>query len=117
MSRAHSSLSGFTLLEIMIALAIIGTALTVILHTVNYHAGIMQNNINTTSMYQYAKEKMHDLESSTNNSKGKIKNTRFTFENEVIRSEDIVIIELRTTIYNGDKKVMLKQLVMEKNLL
>ena len=116
MSRKRPSLSGFTLLEIMIALAIIGTALTVILHTVNFHAGIMQDNINTTSMYQYAKEKMHDLESSESNSKGKIKNTAFTFENKAIKPEDSAIIELNTTIYSDDKKVTLKQLVMKKNL-
>ena len=116
MSRDHTSLSGFTLLEIMIALAIIGTALTVILHTVNFHAGIMQENINTTNMYQYAKEKMHDLESSSINSKGKIKSTTFTFENKAIKPEDSEIIELRTTIYSDDKKVTLKQLVMKKNL-
>ena len=37
--------TGFTLLEVMIALAIIGIALVVILHTVNYHADIMHENV------------------------------------------------------------------------
>ena len=115
MSRDCSSSPGFTLLEIMIALAIIGTALTVILHTVNFHAGIMQDNINTTSMYQYAKEKMQELESSTKNSKGKISNTAFTFENKAIKSEDSPIIELNTTIYSDDRQVTLKQLVTNKH--
>ncbi len=115
MKRVCPSVSGFTLLEIMIALAIIGSALTVILHTVNYHAGIMQENINTTNMYQHAKEKMHNMESKTVNSKGKIKGTSFKFENRVIKPEDSDIIELSTSIYSDDKKVTLRQLVLKKN--
>ena len=54
--HARSDLSGFTLLEIMIALAIIGMTLTVVIHTVNYHANVLHENIMTTEMYQVAKE-------------------------------------------------------------
>lgn len=48
---------GFTLLEIMIALAIIGLTLVTVLHTVNYHSNVSYENIVTTQMVQSAKEK------------------------------------------------------------
>lgn len=105
---------GFTLLEIMIALAIIGITLTVILHTVNFHAGIMYENTIMTQMYQLAKEKMNDLETTAANSKGKIGKTGFTFENIAIRPEESDIIELRTIVYGHDKQVTLDKLIIKR---
>jgi len=107
--------SGFTLLEIMIALAIIGTTLTVILHTVNFHAGIMDDNTITTRMYQVAKEKMYDLETSGKNSKGKISETGFTYENVAIKQEESDIIELRTIVRGGKKEIVLNSLIRKKD--
>lgn len=109
-----SSSFGFTLLEMMIALAIIGITLTVILHTVNFHVNIMSENIRTTRMYQLAKEKMNDLESSPVDTKGKIKGTVFTYENIAIHPEDSGMIELKTIIRGPGKTVALKELVVKK---
>lgn len=104
---------GFTLLEIMIALAIIGITLTVILHTVNYNTEILYQNTITTEMYQLAKEKMYELESNRVNSKGAL-NKNFTFENTVSVSEDPGIVELKTTIRGHGKEVQLTEIVINK---
>jgi prepilin-type N-terminal cleavage/methylation domain-containing protein len=105
---------GFTLLEIMIALAIIGTTLTIILHTINYHADVMYENILTTQMYQLAKEKIVELETTLQDSRGTIDNTNFTYENKVFKQEDSDIIELKTTVKGYGKKVVLSEFVIKK---
>ncbi len=107
---------GFTLLEIMIALAIIGITVTVILHTVNYHAGIMYENTVTTQMYLMAKEKMYELEETQENSSGAIENTGFRYENRVLSSGDSEIVRLKTVIRGDDKKVTLIELAFKKGI-
>ena len=105
--------SGFTLLEVMIALAIIGFTLVVVLHTVNYHAGIMYQNTITTQMYQMAKEKMFELEKSHANAKGSL-GPVYAFENSVTRLEDSEILELKTTVTGQGKEVSLTERVVKK---
>jgi len=105
--------AGFTLLEVMIALAIIGITLTVVIHTVNYHAKIMYENTITTQMYQVAKEKMYDLEKNRANAEGSL-GPLYTFENRVTRIEDSEILQLRTTVTGQGKEVSLTELVVKE---
>lgn len=105
--------TGFTLLEVMIALAIIGITLAVVLHTVNYHAEIMYQDTITTQMYQLAKERMHELEENRVNAGGSL-GTDYTFENRVTKVEDSEILELRTTVTGRGKEVSLTELVVKK---
>ncbi len=113
-SQNNKITAGFTLLEVMIALAIIGIALTVILHTVNYHVDVMQENTLTTIMYQTAKEKMYDLKKTLINSKGAVESTQLTYENLVFKSNDFNIIELKTVVSGQDNEVSLKAFVIKK---
>ena len=103
---------GFTLLEIMIALAIIGSTIAVVLNTVNYQTSILYNNTITTQMYQFAKEKMSELEKKPLNSKGTIEKTAFKFINTASRMEGSGIVELTTIISGNDKEVVLKRLIV-----
>jgi prepilin-type N-terminal cleavage/methylation domain-containing protein len=105
---------GFTLLEIMIALAIIGTALTVIVHTVNYHTTVMYENTLTTQMYQMAKEKMNELETLPRDSKGDIGAAGLTFENTVTPVKDSRLLELKTIVKGHGKQVVLNAVVINK---
>ncbi len=102
---------GFTLLEIMIALAIIGLTLVTVLQTVNYHSNVSYENIVTTHMVQLAKEKIWDMETNPVNSKGNIEGTDLTFENIVSATDDPVIIELKTVIKGQGKEIVLNELV------
>ena len=112
-SRALNA-AGFTLLEVMIALAIIGMTVTVILHTVNYHADIMYENTLTTQLFQIAKEKMVELEMDKTASKGVIDTTGITYEKIISETDDPEIIELRATITGHGKKITLSELVRKK---
>jgi prepilin-type N-terminal cleavage/methylation domain-containing protein len=102
---------GFTLLEIMIALAIIGITLTIVIHTVNYHANVLYENILTTEMYQAAKEKMFELETDPVESKGKIDETGLQYESTVNGVEGTGLVELKTIIYGKGKRITLSELV------
>jgi prepilin-type N-terminal cleavage/methylation domain-containing protein len=110
----YQSLSGFTLLEIMIALAIIGITLTVVLQSVNFHADIMYENTVTTEMYQIAKEKMYELEMNPKSSKGKITGTNYTFENTALKPKESVVIELKTIVRGNERQVVLNEIVLNK---
>ena len=103
---------GFTLLEIMIALAIIGMALTMLIHTVNYHAGIMYDNTLTTQMVQIAKEKMNELESAPQNQKGDIGTTGLTFENIVSPIQDSDIVKLTTVVKGQGRQIVFNKLII-----
>lgn len=105
------SKKGFTLLEIMIALAIIGLTLVTVLHTVNYHSNVSYENIVTTQMVQSAKEKISDNETDPVNSKGNIEGTDFTYENIVSATDDPGIIELKTVVKGEGKEIVLNELV------
>ncbi len=100
----------------MIALAIIGITVTVILQTVNYHAGIMYENTLTTRMYLIAKEKMFELEETQKNSSGKIEKTGFKYENTVSALEDSDIVRLKTVIRGDDKEISLIELAFKKEI-
>ncbi|MBI5665618.1 MAG: prepilin-type N-terminal cleavage/methylation domain-containing protein [Nitrospirae bacterium] len=114
LSVLTSASSGFTLLEIMIALAIIGTALTVIVHTVNYHTNIMYENILTTRMFQQAKEKMNELETAPQNSTGTIDTTGLSYENTATPIKDTRFVELRTVVKGHGRQVVLNELVINR---
>ena len=105
------SKKGFTLLEIMIALAIIGLTLVTVLHTINYHSNVSYENIVTTQMVQSAKEKISDIETDPVNSRGNIEGTDFTYENIISATDDPGIIELKTVVKGHGKEVALNELI------
>ncbi len=108
--------AGFTLLEVMIALAIIGMTVTVILHTVNYHADIMYENTLRTTILQTAKEKMIELEMDHAPSKGVIGSTGITYEKTVSKTDRPGIIEIRATVTGHGKRITFNELVREKEV-
>ena len=111
--RKRTGFSGFTLLEIMIALAIIGITLTVIIHTVNYHAQVLYENTVTTEMYQIAKEKIYELEMNPVKSKGKIEGTGYQYESTVSNVEEMGLTELKTFVYGKGKELTLTEMVIQ----
>ncbi len=107
-------IEGFTLLEIMIALAIIGTTLTVILYTVNYQADVAYENTVTTQMYMLAKEQIADLERKPENSKGDLPGTDFRYINTAEGIANTDIIEVKTVVNGHGKEVTLSELITKR---
>ena len=107
---------GFTLLEVMIALAIIGMTVTVILHTVNYHSDIMYENTLKTTMLQIAKEKMVELEMDNMPSKGIIGAAGITFEKTISQTSIPGISEIKATVTGHGKKITLTELIRKREI-
>lgn len=55
---------GFTLLEVVIALAIMGTVILTVLGSVNYHLGVIANERDNTTFTLLARARMAELEQS-----------------------------------------------------
>jgi general secretion pathway protein I len=53
---------GFTLLEVMVALAIMAGVILTVLSSVNYHLGIIANERDSTTMTLLARNRMAELE-------------------------------------------------------
>ena len=111
---SNSFEGGFTLLEIMIALAIIGIALTTIISTVNYQADVSYENTVTTQMYMLAKEKIAEMERNPGNSSGDFPDTGFRYVNTAEPIANTDIIELKTVVSGHGKEVLLSELIAKK---
>ena len=66
----RSCMSGFTLLEIMIALAIVGGLLITLIYTLNYHLNLAERHETVTIASLLAREKIIEMEKSLGNKKG-----------------------------------------------
>ncbi|MCD6319120.1 MAG: type II secretion system protein [Candidatus Desulfofervidaceae bacterium] len=61
---------GFTLLEVLIALAITGILLIVLIYTLNYHLELVQEQETATIAYFLAREKIQEIENNPVETKG-----------------------------------------------
>jgi prepilin-type N-terminal cleavage/methylation domain-containing protein len=112
--RGYFSFTGFTLLEIMIALAIIGSFLTVIIYTVNYHADVSYKNAETTQMFQLAKEKLTEMETNPRDSSGTFADTGFAFITTVNEIGEPGIIEIISVISTDEREITLSELIISR---
>jgi general secretion pathway protein I len=56
--------AGFTLLEVMVSLAIMAGVVLTVLGSVNYHIGIMANERDTTALTLIARSRLAELEAA-----------------------------------------------------
>ena len=110
----YCSSPGFSLLEIMIALAIIGAVLTVIIHTTNYQADISFENTVTTRMFQLAKEKLTEMESNPINTKGTFADSGFSFTTTVKDIGEPGIVEIISIVSDNEREIALSELIIRK---
>lgn len=117
---SYLSSSGFTFLEIMVALAIVGIAVITILHTVNYHADVVYEHTLTTRMLLMAREKIAEMEINPKNDKGVFPEIDVSYETIVRdikdsqQTEDKGIVELKAIVRGYDKEIELSELVVKK---
>lgn len=105
---------GFSLIEIIIALAIIGSVLTVLIYTVNHHAEISYDNAVTTHMYQLAKEKLQEMELNPRDSQGTLDSGKYSYMTTVSESAVTGIVEISSVIRNNRREVALKEFIRSK---
>ena len=108
---------GFTLLEIMIALAIIGGLLITLLYSLNYHLGIAERQETLTIATMLAKNKLHEIEASPAATKGDFPDPygAYHYTTEIKSSPYPGISEILVTVVNGKENVKFSEFI-EKNL-
>lgn len=110
---ALSLQNGFTLLEVMISLAIVGGLLVTILYTLNYHLGVADRHRIVTISTELAKSKMYELETSPAAEKGVFPEpySDYSYETSVRISIMPGMSEIGVVVRNGRETVSLAELV------
>jgi general secretion pathway protein I len=106
---------GFTLLEVLIALAIVGGLLVTLIYTLNYHLGLVERQETITVATLLAKGKMIDLEKNPESKKGEFEapNNRYAYETFVKESPYPGISEIGVVVTAGKEEVRLNEFVFK----
>lgn len=104
--------AGFTLLEIMVALAIIGSLLVTVLYSLNYHLGIAEKHEFITVATMLAKNKMSDMEQIPSAGKGTFPDpySAYNYETGVKDSSYPGLSEMWVTVSKDKENVKLTEL-------
>jgi len=107
---------GFTLLEVMISLAIVGGLLVTLIYTLNYHLGIAEQHRETTISVSLAKEKMYAMEKRPLTEKGKFAEpyADFSYETSVKNSSFPGMSEISVTVSGGKESLTLSELIRKQ---
>src|SRR3990172_5409487 len=112
MRDRESKKGGFSLLEVMISLAIIGGLLITVLYTLQYHLSIAERHEFATLAYLLAQRKMVEAEQAPASAKGDFPSpyTGFSYITEVRESPYPGVSEISVTVVRGDESVKLSEL-------
>ncbi len=107
---------GFTLLEVMISLAIVGGLLVTLIYTLNYHLGIAEQHRETTIAVSLAKEKMYAMELKPLNEKGTFPepNAGFSYETRIKDSSFPAMAQISVTVSGAKEDVTLSELIRKQ---
>ncbi len=85
----HHRTSGFTLLEVMVSLAIMAGVILTVLSSVNYHLGIVASERDNTQMTLLARSQLEVLTKEPKKDTGTFAPTypEFTWETDVLSAE------------------------------
>ena len=110
----HSA-GGFTLIEILIALAIVGGLLITLIYTLNYHLGLVERQETVTVATFLAKDKLDDIEGDPENSKGYFEAPyeEYAYEISVKESQYPGISEIIVSVNKGNEEVKLNEFVIK----
>lgn len=111
------SVCGFTLLEVMISLAIVGGLLVTLLYTLNYHLGIADRQRVVTVAVGLAKEKIHEMEKKPEESSGSFTgpNAGFFYTTTVRASFFPGMLEIGVVVRDKNEEIRLGELIRDVN--
>lgn len=107
---------GFTLIEIMVALAIIAGLLTTLIGVMNYHISLLDRQRTVTLAAFGAKEKLFMLKKTMRTEKGIFSGPLegFSFETSLKESDYPAIYELSVVVTNGKEEFILSELIQKR---
>jgi prepilin-type N-terminal cleavage/methylation domain-containing protein len=108
--------SGFTLIEVMIGIAILGGLLVTLIYTLNYHLGITERQFAITNITNLAKEKMVEMEKTPQAGEGQFPEpyTALYYETKVKDSRFAGMQEVIVTVGDGKESIVLTELMRKK---
>jgi general secretion pathway protein I len=111
----NSRRDGFTLLEVLIAIAIVGSLLVTLIYTLNYHLGLAERQKTITIATLLAKNKMTSVENNPENKKGVFEAPydSYTYESFVKEAPYIGISEIVVIVKSGNEEVKLNEFVFK----
>ncbi len=104
----------FTLLEVMISLAIVGGLLVTLIFSLNYHLDIAEGHRTATVCTSLAKEKMYSMEKTPAAGKGQFPEpySDISYETNVKDSSSFPgMSEISVTITEGKEQIKLSELI------
>lgn len=109
----HGRREGFTLLEVLIALAIVSGLLVTLIYTINYQIGIVERQETVTIGTLLGKHKLKDLEKNPQSVTGKFDPPydTYAFATFVKESPYAGISEIIVVITSGKEKITLNAFI------
>jgi general secretion pathway protein I len=107
--------SGFTLLEVLIALAIVGGLLITLIYSLNYQLTLVERHETITVATLLAKHKLLDMEKNPGNKKGAFEEpyNKYTYETYAKDSPYPGITEIIVVVKSGEEEVKLNEFVFK----
>ncbi len=107
---------GFTLLEVMVSLAIVGGLLVTLIYSLNYHLGIAGRHEFITTATFLARNKMSESEKTPEEAKGSFPEPFSAYRYTVGIKDSAFpgLDEMDVTVEMGSEKVELSELVRKK---
>ena len=108
---------GFTLLEVMVALAIVGTLLVTLLYTVSHHLSVAERHEVVTKAVLLARDKLSQVKAGTREAEGKFAPPNEDYNWRVDVSDNqyfgVTVYNLTVTVTHGHERVVLNELMRE----
>jgi len=109
--------TGFTLLEVMISLAIVGGLLVTLIYTLNYHLGITERQYIVTNIVNLASDKLGEMKKNPQNSRGRFPApySGLYYETRIKETPLENISEITVTVGSGKEQIVLSEFVWKAN--
>ena len=114
-SSINAYTRGFTLLEVIISLAIVGGLLVTLIYTLNYQLGIVERHETVTVGTLLAKNELLEMQNSPVSRKGTFEEpfSSYTYETNVKQSPYIGVSEIIVVVRSGSEEVKLNEFIVQ----
>ena len=104
---------GFTLLEVLVAVAITGGLLVAIINLVNHHLSVIERYQTLSVETMLAKEKLADLRASPREEKGSFPApySRYSYKSDIVNGPLPFLNELVLTVRRGRDKTVFRMMI------
>jgi prepilin-type N-terminal cleavage/methylation domain-containing protein len=105
--------NGFTLIEVMVGIAILGGLLVTLIYTLNYHLGLTERQFTITNITSLAREKIVEMETSPQEGEGKFPEPyeAYSYETKAKDSHISGMQEITVIVGDGKESIMLTELM------